>query len=105
MEHMVRIPCSSSLTSVTPFSITDILMTRGKESLHTAHALGQEEALDMTRKSSIKINGLKIDEVNPHLRGGRVENNLGKPPPVHPSEIRTLISPSSAVQLNTKLAH
>nr|CAD7401671.1 unnamed protein product [Timema poppensis] len=34
--------------------------------------------------------------MNPHLRGGRVE----KPPPVHPTEIRTSISPSSAVELN-----
>nr|CAD7257479.1 unnamed protein product [Timema shepardi] len=36
-------------------------------------------------------------EENPHLRGGRVE----KPPPVHLTEIQTLISPSSAVELNT----
>nr|CAD7588749.1 unnamed protein product [Timema genevievae] len=27
-----------------------------------------------------------------------------KPPPVHPTEIRTLISPSSAVELNTTSA-
>nr|CAD7259475.1 unnamed protein product [Timema shepardi] len=38
--------------------------------------------------------------VNPHLRGGRVENHLGKTTPVHPTEIRTSISPSSAVELN-----
>nr|CAD7576543.1 unnamed protein product [Timema californicum] len=31
-------------------------------------------------------------------------NWQGKPPPVHPSEIRTLISPSSAVELNTTSA-
>nr|CAD7567969.1 unnamed protein product [Timema californicum] len=44
-------------------------------------------------------------EVNPHLRGGRVENHLGKTtPPVHPTEIQTLISPSSAVELNTASA-
>nr|CAD7430733.1 unnamed protein product [Timema monikensis] len=41
-----------------------------------------------------------VKEVNPHLRGGRVENHLGKPPPVHPAEILILISPSSAVELN-----
>nr|CAD7404276.1 unnamed protein product [Timema poppensis] len=40
-------------------------------------------------------------EVIPHLRGGRVENHLGKTAPVHPTEIRTSISPSSAVELNT----
>nr|CAD7426322.1 unnamed protein product [Timema monikensis] len=40
-------------------------------------------------------------EGNPHLHEGRVENHLGEPPPVHPTEIRTSISPSSAVELNT----
>ncbi|CAG2055377.1 unnamed protein product, partial [Timema podura] len=40
---------------------------------------------------------LNLEEVNPHLRGGRVEN----PPPVHPTEIRTTISSSSVVWLNT----
>nr|CAD7453401.1 unnamed protein product [Timema tahoe] len=40
-------------------------------------------------------------EVNPHLRGRRVENHLGKTTPVHPTEIRTSIFPSSAVELNT----
>nr|CAD7423330.1 unnamed protein product [Timema monikensis] len=43
-------------------------------------------------------------EVNPHLRGGRVENHLGKTTPVHPTEIRTSISPSSAVEINTTSA-
>nr|CAD7413574.1 unnamed protein product [Timema poppensis] len=42
--------------------------------------------------------------MNPHLRGGRVENHLGKTTPVHPTEIRTSISPSSAVELNTTSA-
>nr|CAD7199342.1 unnamed protein product [Timema douglasi] len=45
-----------------------------------------------------------IQGVNPHLRGGRVENHLGKTTPVHPTEIRTSISPSSAVELNTTSA-
>nr|CAD7395141.1 unnamed protein product [Timema cristinae] len=47
------------------------------------------------------IEKVESEEVNPHLRGGRVENHLGTPPPVHPTEIRTSISPSSAVKLNT----
>nr|CAD7424188.1 unnamed protein product [Timema monikensis] len=43
--------------------------------------------------------------MNPHLRGGRMENHLGTPsPPVHPTEIRTSISPSSAVEFNTTSA-
>nr|CAD7197806.1 unnamed protein product [Timema douglasi] len=46
----------------------------------------------------------ELEEVNPHLRGRSVENHLEKPPPVHPTEIRTSISPSSAVELNTTSA-
>jgi hypothetical protein len=52
---MVRIPCNSSLTSVTPFSIADILMTRGQEVLDRAQT--QDQALDMTRKSAGKLHG------------------------------------------------
>nr|CAD7423422.1 unnamed protein product [Timema monikensis] len=48
----------------------------------------------------IRIGKVELEEVNPHLRGGRVENHLGKTTPVHPTEIRTSISPSSAVELN-----
>nr|CAD7423010.1 unnamed protein product [Timema monikensis] len=47
------------------------------------------------------------EEVNPHLRGRRVENHLGKTTPVHPTyptEIRTSISPSSAVKLKATSA-
>nr|CAD7433903.1 unnamed protein product [Timema monikensis] len=51
-----------------------------------------------------RIGKVELEEVNPHLRGGRVENHLGKPPPVHPTEIRTSISPSSAVELDTSSA-
>nr|CAD7259408.1 unnamed protein product [Timema shepardi] len=47
---------------------------------------------------------LNLEEVNPHLRGGRLENNLGKTTPVHQTEIRNSISPSSAVELNTTSA-
>nr|CAD7455500.1 unnamed protein product [Timema tahoe] len=37
-------------------------------------------------------------------RTGLVEKSYEKPPPVHPTEIRTSISPSSAVELNTTSA-
>nr|CAD7415139.1 unnamed protein product [Timema poppensis] len=47
---------------------------------------------------------VELEEVNPHLRGGRVENHLGKTSPVYPTEIRTSISPSSAVDLDTTSA-
>nr|CAD7409394.1 unnamed protein product [Timema cristinae] len=52
----------------------------------------------------VGIGKVELEEVNPHLRGGRVENHLGKTTPVHPTEIRTSISPSSAVELNTTSA-
>nr|CAD7568401.1 unnamed protein product [Timema californicum] len=47
---------------------------------------------------------IELKEVNPHLRGGRVENHLVKTIPSSPTEIRTSISPSSAVELNTTSA-
>nr|CAD7424645.1 unnamed protein product [Timema monikensis] len=50
------------------------------------------------------IGKVELDEVNPHLRGGRVENHLGKTTPAHSTEIRTSIYPSSAVELNTTSA-
>nr|CAD7427719.1 unnamed protein product [Timema monikensis] len=50
------------------------------------------------------IGKVELEEVNSHLRGGKVENELGKNTPVHPTEIRTSISPSSAVELNTTSA-
>nr|CAD7392237.1 unnamed protein product [Timema cristinae] len=56
------------------------------------------------RSARKRIGKVELEEVNPHLRGGRVENHLGKPPPVHPTEIRTSISLSSAVELNTTSA-
>nr|CAD7203134.1 unnamed protein product [Timema douglasi] len=58
----------------------------------------------ISRMRTGRIGKVKLEEVNPHLRGGRVENHLGKTTPVHPTEIRTSISPSSAVELNTTSA-
>nr|CAD7402454.1 unnamed protein product [Timema cristinae] len=48
------------------------------------------------------IGKVELEEVNPHFRGGRVENHLRKPTPSSPD--RTSISPSSAVELNTTSA-
>nr|CAD7413895.1 unnamed protein product [Timema poppensis] len=61
-------------------------------------------ALSTNYSNELGIGKVELEEVNPHLRGGRVENNLGKTTPVHPTEIRTSISPSSAVELNTTSA-
>nr|CAD7196343.1 unnamed protein product [Timema douglasi] len=60
-------------------------------------------AVENDQSRSRGIGKVELEEVNPHLRGGRVENHLGKKP-VHPTEIRTSISPSSAVELNTTSA-
>nr|CAD7595083.1 unnamed protein product [Timema genevievae] len=45
-----------------------------------------------------------FEEVNPHLRGGRVENHLGKTTPSSPDRDSNLDLPSSAVELNTTSA-
>nr|CAD7394241.1 unnamed protein product [Timema cristinae] len=57
-------------------------------------------ALSTNYTNGLGIGKVELVEVNPHLRGGRVENHLGKTTPVHPTEIQTSISPSSAVELN-----
>nr|CAD7426018.1 unnamed protein product [Timema monikensis] len=56
-------------------------------------------ALSTNYANGLGIGEGELKDVNPHLRGGRVENHLG-PPPVHPTEIRTSISPTSEVELN-----
>nr|CAD7568768.1 unnamed protein product [Timema californicum] len=63
-----------------------------------------DELIQKKKSKRKRIGKVKLEEVNPHLRGRRVGNHLGKPPPVHPIEIRTSISPSSAVKLNTTSA-
>nr|CAD7411053.1 unnamed protein product [Timema cristinae] len=60
--------------------------------------------LSTNYSNGLGIRKVELEEVNPHLRGGRVENYLGKTTPVHPTEIRTSISPSSAVEFNTTSA-
>nr|CAD7397847.1 unnamed protein product [Timema poppensis] len=61
-------------------------------------------ALSTNYANGLGIGKVELEEVNPHLRGGRVENHFGKTTPVHSTEIRTSISPSSAVELNTTSA-
>nr|CAD7573777.1 unnamed protein product [Timema californicum] len=60
--------------------------------------------LQIVTIESAGIGKVELEEVNPHLRGGRVENLLGKKKTVHPTEIRTSISLSSADELNTTSA-
>nr|CAD7206436.1 unnamed protein product [Timema douglasi] len=63
-----------------------------------------ERVLDVVFVLELRIGEVELEEVNPYLRGGRVENHLVKPPSVHPTEIRTSISLPSAVELNTTSA-
>ncbi|CAG2061034.1 unnamed protein product, partial [Timema podura] len=48
--------------------------------------------LDYTLVQS-ELGGLKLEEVNPHLRGGRVENHLGKTTPSSPDRDSNLDLP------------
>nr|CAD7257132.1 unnamed protein product [Timema shepardi] len=72
-----------------------------RRSLQDACLFIWEELVAVLIDNIISSLPVELEEVNPHLRGGRVENHLGKTTPVHPTEIRTSISPSSAVELNT----
>nr|CAD7445659.1 unnamed protein product [Timema bartmani] len=63
--------------------------------------MGRSPAFDPRRALTSVV---ELEEVNPQLRGRRVENHLRKTTPVHPIEIRASISPSSAVELNTTSA-
>nr|CAD7589086.1 unnamed protein product [Timema genevievae] len=48
-----------------------------------------------------ELGGLNLEEVNPHLRGGRVENHLGKTTPSSPDRDSNLDLPVLEVELNT----
>nr|CAD7263568.1 unnamed protein product [Timema shepardi] len=52
----------------------------------------------------VKRGQVELEEVNSHLRGGEGKTIYEKTPPVPPTEIRTSISPSSAVELYTASA-
>nr|CAD7260470.1 unnamed protein product [Timema shepardi] len=65
---------------------------------------GEEQDWRSHPKWTHRIGKGELEEVNPHLHGGRVENHLGKTTPVHPTGIRTSIFPSSEVELNTTSA-
>nr|CAD7405031.1 unnamed protein product [Timema cristinae] len=119
-KHLQLAPLSAELSKEELHSVTTGGDSSGAASPLTARSLrlervaqalaqSQEElrrlyALSTNYANELEIGKVKLEEVNPHLRGGRVENHLGKPPPVHPTEIRTTISPSSAVELNTTSA-
>nr|CAD7259969.1 unnamed protein product [Timema shepardi] len=53
------------------------------------------------------IGKVELEEVNPHLRGGRVENHLGNPPPSSPDRDSNLDLPvlSSRAQHDKRVSH
>nr|CAD7571051.1 unnamed protein product [Timema californicum] len=80
-----------------------VLSSRAQHNKRLANALLVLSSIAEDGEIEVRIS-VELEEVNPHLRGGRVENHLGKTTPVHPAEIRTSISPFSAVELNTTRA-
>nr|CAD7427149.1 unnamed protein product [Timema monikensis] len=88
MKRTAGIHPTEIRTSISPSSAVELNTTCALANYATKAGIGKVE----------------LEEVNPHLRGGRVENHLGKATPVYPTEIRTSISPSSAVELNTTSA-
>nr|CAD7396158.1 unnamed protein product [Timema poppensis] len=85
---------------------TAIMVTRlRRQDQNKPHPHGLKQAWRwLVCMLNLGIGKAELEEVNPHLRGGRVENHLGKSTPVHPTKIRTSISPSSVVELNTTSA-
>nr|CAD7197517.1 unnamed protein product [Timema douglasi] len=74
----------------------------GDDEENSEHEFSDPDFLSM--HTSVTVSGIgkvEWEEVNPHLRGGRVENHLGKTAPSSPDQDSNLISPSSAVELNT----
>nr|CAD7576217.1 unnamed protein product [Timema californicum] len=108
VANSAAIVCSSqhvcATHAMTSCSSPHVCATHAMTSL-----IGQITVLSKTINTTTVPLAVELEEVNPHLRGGRVENHLGTsppppPPPVHLTEIRTSISPSSAVELNTTSA-
>nr|CAD7258073.1 unnamed protein product [Timema shepardi] len=75
-------------TSISPSSAVELNMTSALASYATEAGIGKVE----------------LEEVNPLLRGGRVENHLGTTTPGSSDRYSNLDLPSSAVELNTTSA-
>nr|CAD7398635.1 unnamed protein product [Timema cristinae] len=90
---------ASSTESTTPCS-NPLMVCHGTASYYPFGLY----ALSTNYANELGIGKVDLEEVNPHLRGGRVENHLGKTTPSSPNRDRTSISPSSAVELNTTSA-
>nr|CAD7199890.1 unnamed protein product [Timema douglasi] len=103
---------------------TDVRPTDTSESARTLHNNGTSSHVDVTAKYRLEASrkdltcvslscsrrrhripsNVELEEVNPHLRGEKVPFRKKTLQFTRPTEIRTLISPSSAVELNTTSA-
>nr|CAD7573545.1 unnamed protein product [Timema californicum] len=92
---------SASLTGLVCSEECEVNTPHKHVSLHPPFPSPNPHESPIVAPKPLRIGKVELEEVNPHLRGGRVENHLGKTTSVHPTEIRTSISPSSAVELNT----
>nr|CAD7394054.1 unnamed protein product [Timema cristinae] len=67
-----------------------LIITHDHQFLETLHSLDLlEDYFDVSRDAR----KIELEEVNPHLRGGRVENRLGKPTPSSPDRDSNLDLP------------
>nr|CAD7575918.1 unnamed protein product [Timema californicum] len=55
--------------------------------------------------AAIRIGKVELEEVNPHLRGGRMENHLGKTTPSSPNRDSNLDLPVLSSRASTQQAH
>nr|CAD7399167.1 unnamed protein product [Timema poppensis] len=82
-------PIRPVLAMKSPHVVEDqgIVVTRSQSLLRCLHSFGT------TVHSKLGIGEVELEEVNPHLRGGRVENHLGKTTPSSPDRDSTLDLP------------
>nr|CAD7196090.1 unnamed protein product [Timema douglasi] len=106
---------SPSYISVKPNSVVDMKHTNNEKIQKHRWEYGIDDkllysGLPVTEKSAFYTQ-IRLSELSRRHIFSRYAAKLrtfrrvtGKPPPVHPTEIRTLISPSTAVELNTTSA-
>nr|CAD7260912.1 unnamed protein product [Timema shepardi] len=66
------------------------------------HAVVCFVLLSVTARGGNGLWKIKLEEVNPHLRGGRVENHLGNPPPSSPDRDSNLDLPVLSSRASTR---
>nr|CAD7602582.1 unnamed protein product [Timema genevievae] len=93
-------------TSISPSSAVELNTTSALANYATEAGTSKklEEFINsnagLTNRSA-ELGGLNLEEVNPHLRGGRVENHLGKTSSSSPDRDSNLDLPVLEVELNT----